>query len=140
MHKGNCTDLHSLFMSLSRTKGVPAYFETGYPTDERGETNHAGGYHCWAWFYDEAARGWSPVDISEAKQDPKRADELFGHLDADRISFSRGRDVVLPGMKGKPLNYLPAGAYVEVDGAPLGDGVTRVITYTTGVGRSVTQE
>jgi len=25
---------------------------------------------------------------------------FFGHLDADRITFSRGRDVKLPGMAG----------------------------------------
>lgn len=33
-------------------------------------------------------------------------------------------------MRGAPLNYLPAGAYVEVDGAPLNEGVTRLLTYT----------
>jgi hypothetical protein len=37
-------------------------------------------------------------------------------------------------MRGGPLNYLPAGAYVEVDGAPLTEGVTRLLTYTVGNG------
>ena len=55
---------------------------------------------------------------------------FFGHLDADRITFSRGRDVVLPGMSGPPLNYLPAGGYLEIDGAP-GPPVIRTLSYTT---------
>lgn len=129
IHKGNCTDFHSLFMSLSRAEGVPTVFEMGYPMQPQGETAQAGGYHCWAWFYDEPAKAWTPVDISEAWKHPEKAEFFFGHLDADRVTFSRGRDVSLPGMRGEPLNYLPVGAYVEVDGTPLTDGVTRLLTY-----------
>ncbi len=129
VRKGNCTDFHSLFMSLSRAEGVPAMFEMGYETLPAGETNHAGGYHCWAWFYDGASKAWIPVDISEASLHPEVREHNFGHLDANRITFSRGRDVALPDMKGAPLNYLPAGAYVEVDGTPLTQGVTRTLSY-----------
>ncbi len=129
VHKGNCTDFHSLFMSLSRAEKVPARFEMGYQTTLKGEKDHVGSYHCWAWFYDDPSRSWVPVDISEADLEPERADFLFGHLDAERVTFSRGRDVMLPGMRGKPLNYLPAGAYVEVDGKPF-EGVSRSISYT----------
>jgi len=125
--KGNCTDFHSLFMSLSRSRSVPARFEMGYPTVPGGETNKVGGYHCWAWFYDSGA--WVPVDISEADKHPEKAGFFYGHLDADRITFSLGREVRLPGMQGKPLNYLPAGGYAEVDGVGL-DSVTRSLTYT----------
>ena len=107
VRKGNCTDFHSLFLSLSRAEGVPARFEMGYPMSLAGETDRTGGYHCWAWFYDDGARAWVPVDISEANLEPERSDFLFGHLDAERVAFSRGRDVKLPGMQGRPLNYLP---------------------------------
>lgn len=131
VRKGNCTDFHSLFMSLSRAEGVPAVFVMGYPTVPEGETNRVGGYHCWAYFYDDSTRAWVPVDISEADLHPEKAEFFFGHLDPDRIAFSRGRNVRLPGMQGKPLNYFPAGAYVEVDGAPH-DAVTRNLTYTVG--------
>src|SRR5689334_13257313 len=134
VHKGKCTDFHSLFMSLSRARGVPALFEMGYSTQAQGETAAAGGYHCWAWFYDDAARAWTPVDISEARRHPEKAEFFYGHIDADRITFSRGRDVKLPGMRGAALNYLPAGAYVEVDGAPLNEGVMRLLTYTVDKG------
>ena len=126
--KGNCTDFHSLFMSLSRAEGVPAVFEMGYSMLPAGEKDKVGGYHCWAWFYDDASTSWVPVDISEADKHPEKAAYFFGRLDAERVLFSRGRDVRLPGMKGKPLNYLPAGAYVEVDGKPHA-AVTRTITY-----------
>ncbi len=125
--KGNCTDFHSLFMSLSRTQNVPAVFEMGYPTQSGGETERLGGYHCWAWFHDGAH--WVPVDISEADKAPVKADFFYGQLDADRITFSRGRGVILPGMQGEPLNYLPPGAYVEVDGKPLAS-VNRRLSYT----------
>jgi hypothetical protein len=127
--KGNCTDFHSLFLSLSRAEGVPGVFEMGYSMLPEGEKEHAGGYHCWAWFYDDANTSWVPVDISEADRHPEKAEFFFGHLDANRVLFSRGRDVVLPGMKGSPLNYLPSSAYVEIDGVPQETGVTRTITY-----------
>jgi transglutaminase-like putative cysteine protease len=130
--KGNCTDFHSLFMSLSRAEGVPAVFEMGYSMLPEGETGKVGGYHCWAWFYDDASTSWVPVDISEADKHPEKAEYFFGHLDAERVLFSRGRDIRLPDMKGAPLNYLPAGAYVELDGKAHG-AVTRTITYPASV-------
>ena len=126
VRKGNCTDFHSLFLSLSRARGVPALFEMGYPTKREGEKDRTGGYHCWAWYWEGDTR--YPVDISEADKAPEKTDFFFGRLDADRITFSRGRDVRLPGMAGKPLNYLPSGAYAEVDGEPF-HGITRSISY-----------
>lgn len=127
--KGNCTDFHSLFLALSRARGIPAFFEMGYPMNPGGETNHVGGYRSWAWFYDEGDTAWVPVDIFEAELHPDRGDFYFGKLDADRVTFSRGRDIRLPGMKGEPLNFLPAGAYVEVDGKPFDGEVIRKLSY-----------
>lgn len=62
---GNCTDFHSLFISLARSQGLPARFEIGFsiPTDK--PAGPVTGYHCWAWFYLDD-HGWMPVDISEA--------------------------------------------------------------------------
>jgi hypothetical protein len=87
-----------------------------------------GGYHCWAYFHDDTS-GWVPVDISEADKHPEKTEFFYGHLDADRITFSRGREIRLPGMTGPPLNYLPAGAYVEVDGSPH-PSVNRNLSYS----------
>jgi transglutaminase-like putative cysteine protease len=90
---GNCTDFHSLFMSLAIAAGIPARFNIGYPVPVSGRGDLAG-YHCWAEFHDPV-RGWVPVDISEAWKRPDRRDFYFGSLDTDRVVLSRGRDVLL---------------------------------------------
>src|SRR5207249_2747246 len=58
--KGNCTDFHSLFMSLARAEGIPARFIIGFPLKPEAEGT-VPGYHCWAEFY-LPGRGWIPVD------------------------------------------------------------------------------
>jgi transglutaminase-like putative cysteine protease len=110
---GNCTDFHSLFISLTRSQKIPAEFQIGFPIPaERGEGKIAG-YHCWARFYDDD-RGWVPVDISEADKHPEQKDFFFGNLDENRIAFTTGRDLVLePAQAGEPLNYFVY-PYVEV--------------------------
>ncbi len=124
VHAGNCTDFHSLFVSLCRAKGIPAAFVMGCPLPLGGE-GIISGYHCWAEFYIEK-KEWMAVDISEAWKRPDRAEQYFGWLDADRVQWTVGRDVVLaPSQKGDPLNYL-WGAYVEVDGQPYRDVACRL--------------
>lgn len=115
---GNCTDFHSLFMSLARSQGLPARFEMGFsiPTDKT--EGPIAGYHCWAWFYlDE--RGWIPVDISEADKHPELKKYYFGNLTADRVMFTTGRDLELsPKPAHTPLNFLVY-PYIEVGGEVL---------------------
>ena len=114
---GNCTDFHSLFISLARSQKIPARFEIGFPIPTDKSEGAIGGYHCWAWFHVKG-KGWSPVDISEADKHPELKDYYFGKLTADRISFSSGRDIVLsPESNSEPLNYFIY-PYVEVDGQP----------------------
>lgn len=102
---GNCTDFHSLFISLARAKGIPARFVIGFPltASKDGEVK---GYHCWAEFYVEA-RGWIPVDASEASKssDPSLRRFFFGNLDPDRVQFTIGRDLELKPRTLEPLNY-----------------------------------
>jgi transglutaminase-like putative cysteine protease len=115
--RGNCTDFHSLFISLARAELIPARFEIGFPLPETVHDGTIPGYHCWAEFYVDGA-GWVPVDISEARKDPSKHDYFFGTLDANRIQFSQGRDLQLsPKQSGAPLNYFIY-PYVEVDGSP----------------------
>lgn len=112
--KGNCTDFHSVFIGYSRALGLPARFEIGFPIPpERGEGT-VGGYHCWALFH-LPERGWVPLDASEAAKHPEKKSYFFGNHDENRVLFARGRDLVLPGMKGEPLNFFVY-PYVEVDG------------------------
>ena len=114
---GNCTDFHSLFISLARSSSIPARFEIGFPLPNDKTAGTIGGYHCWAWFHADG-KGWTPVDISEADKHPELKDYYFGKLSADRVSFSIGRDIVLvPKSDAKPLNYFVY-PHVEVDGKP----------------------
>jgi transglutaminase-like putative cysteine protease len=114
--KGNCTDFHSLFLSLARAEGIPARFVIGFPLKPEPE-GVIPGYHCWAEFY-LPEEGWVPVDASEASKsdDPGRLDYLFGNLDPDRVQFTIGRDVRLdpPPCVGT-LNYFIY-PYAEGDG------------------------
>ncbi|MBN4076362.1 transglutaminase domain-containing protein [Gemmatimonas aurantiaca] len=91
IRRGNCTDIHSLFIALARIAGVPARFVIGFPLSEK-ESATIPGYHCWAEFYLPTA-GWIPVDVSEAIKHPALQEFYFGNLDPHRIAFSYGRDI-----------------------------------------------
>jgi Transglutaminase-like superfamily len=112
---GNCTDFHSLFISMARSQRIPARFEIGFPLPIGRAAGDIAGYHCWADFFDPG-HGWVPVDISEAWQNPVKKNYFFGALDENRVQFSMGRDLVLnPRQAGPPLNYFVY-PYVEVAG------------------------
>lgn len=114
-HHGNCTDFHSLFISMARSQHIPAKFEIGFSIpDDKGSSDIAG-YHCWAEFYAQN-RGWIPVDISEAWRHQEKKDYFFGAHDINRIQFSVGRDIELrPKQQGQRLNYFIY-PYAEVNG------------------------
>lgn len=115
---GNCTDFHSLFISLARSQAMPARFEIGFPLSPERGRGSISGYHCWAFFFIDG-RGWTPVDISEADKHPKMKDYYFGNLTENRVTFSVGRDITLvPKQDAGPLNFFVY-PYVEVDGKPL---------------------
>ncbi|HEV3116710.1 MAG TPA: transglutaminase domain-containing protein [Gemmataceae bacterium] len=126
---GNCSDFHSLFISLARAAKIPAKFEIGFPLPPKRGEGEIPGYHCWAKFKPEGHR-WLPVDISEANKNPKMKDYYFGNLTEDRVTFTTGRDLELvPRQAGKPLNFLVY-PYVEVDGKPYpADKVQRKFSY-----------
>ena len=112
--KGNCTDFHSLFISMARAGRIPARFKIGVMVPQ-GASGAIPGYHCWAEFYVQGT-GWVPVDASEAWKHPALADDYFGAHGPDRLLFSVGRDLLLvPRQQGEPVNifFYP---YVEVDG------------------------
>lgn len=124
---GNCTDFHSLFIALARAAKIPASFDIGFPLPANREGNIPG-YHCWARFYVEGL-GWVPVDISEAWQKPSKHDFYFGSLDANRVEFSTGRDLLLtPRQKGSPVNYFVY-PYVEVDGKPFSGSIEKRFSF-----------
>ena len=112
---GNCTDFHSVFISMARSQKIPARFQIGFPLPADKTSAEIPGYHCWAEFYLDST-GWVPVDISEAWKHPDRHDYFFGAHDVNRVQFTQGRDLKLSPMQdGAPLNYLVY-PYVEVGG------------------------
>jgi transglutaminase-like putative cysteine protease len=117
--KGNCTDFHSLFISMARAERIPARFKIGVAIP-REPSGVIPGYHCWAEFY-EQGQGWVPVDASEAWKHPDLADYYFGGRDPNRFLISVGRDIQLvPRQQGEPVNIFFA-PYVEVDGQAFSD-------------------
>jgi len=116
-HRGDCTDFHSLFIAMARAAGIPARFAIGFSLPEAQEQGTVQGYHSWAEFYVNG-RGWIPVDLWQAAQDPKRRGYFFGGLDAHRVMISQGRDLALaPAPQAGRLNYI-AYPYFEADGRP----------------------
>ncbi len=90
--KGNCTDFHSLFISLARAANIPSRFMIGFQIPE-GSGGQIKGYHCWAQFY--ANGQWKTVDISEAWKNPAKKDFFFGGFDVNKFTLTSGRDINL---------------------------------------------
>ena len=102
---GNCTEFHSLFISLARSAGIPSRFAVGASIPSDRDEGGIDGYHCWAEFYAEGK--WWPVDISEANKYSALATYYFGRHPANRIEFSKGRDLLIkPGPSSGPINFL----------------------------------
>ena len=112
--RGNCTDFHSLIIGMARACDIPARFVMGFPLPENRKWDEIPGYHCWAELYVEGI-GWLPLDSSEASRHPEKRDDFFGGLDANRVEFSRGRDLELEPPASQPLNFFVY-PRVEVDG------------------------
>lgn len=125
--RGNCTDFHSLVIGLARAAGIPSRFVIGFPLPDDRAAGDVAGYHCWAEMWIEGT-GWLPVDSSEASKHPEKREAFFGSLDANRIEFTRGRDLELVPEASETLNYFVY-PYVEVDGKPFG-GVDRRFSFT----------
>ncbi|EAR01379.1 hypothetical protein FB2170_11681 [Maribacter sp. HTCC2170] len=102
---GNCTEFHSLFISLARSAGIPSRFAVGASIPSDRAEGGIDGYHCWAEFFAEGK--WWPVDISEANKYTALATYYFGRHPANRIEFTKGRDLIIePGPSSGPINFL----------------------------------
>lgn len=124
---GNCTDFHSLFTGMARAANIPSRFVMGLPLPTDRSEGPIDGYHCWAEFHDRC-RGWVPVDASEAWKHPEQQDFYFGRLDPNRVEFTIGRDIPLPGTdtaEGASLNYAIY-PHVEIDGAVYHEAVVSI--------------
>ena len=152
---GNCTDFHSLYAALARSQEIPTRVVYGSffkgPLDGKDVDQS---YHCWIEFHAPGI-GWIPLDVAVADifvedfhaneysrpradltvadgyhgPDPDLVEYYFGNIDARRVVWHRGRDLVMidPRQAGPPLLWNPK-AYVEIDGAP--GKVSRKLTFT----------
>lgn len=152
---GNCTDFHSLWTALARSAGIPtrmvygSFFKKSLDGKDADQS-----YHCWIEFWAPGI-GWIVHDVAVAdlfvgdfalndgnrekvvlttaagyeKGDPAMVDYYFGNIDARRVVWHRGRDLVLEGASA-PVNML-AKAWIEADGKPLKEkeGWTRKLTF-----------
>jgi transglutaminase-like putative cysteine protease len=131
---GNCTDFHSLFISLARTEGIPARFEMGFSIPRDREEGWVSGYHCWVEFWLPEV-GWFPIDASEAFKHPEKRELFYGTQPADRFHFTTGRDLRLgPDHLDRPLNYFIY-PYVEIAGQRSELGIKTQFRYREVEGR-----
>lgn len=95
LKRGTCTEFHGLYVAHARALGLPARFAFGFNVPSKPEGEIAG-YHCWAEVFLPES-GWLAVDVSEAwkRSEPSERDFYFGNLDANRVQFTTGRDVLL---------------------------------------------
>ena len=126
VRRGNCTDFHSLIIAMARASNIPARFVIGFPLPEDRAKGEIPGYHCWAEMFVEGI-GWLPVDSSEASKHPEKREAFFGGLDANRVEFTRGRDLELEPPASGRLNFFVY-PRVEVDGV-LYDQVKRSFSF-----------
>ncbi|MCA8976429.1 MAG: transglutaminase domain-containing protein [Planctomycetes bacterium] len=151
---GNCTDFHSLWTALARASGIPTRMSYGslFKPSLDGVDRDAS-YHCWPEFYAPGI-GWIPNDVAVADiftrpialdasntekvtlttatgysgASPEWVDYYFGNLDARRVTWTMGRDLLLsPPQKAGPVNANAKG-YVEVDGKEF-SGFERKMTF-----------
>lgn len=129
---GKCGDIHSVFVALSRSAGVPAREIFGIRMAKGKEGDITKSQHCWAEFY-MPGYGWVPVDPSDVRKamlekkinNLKDVEDLveyfFGAVEENRIAYQTGRDLTLnPTQKDGKLNYFMY-PYAEADGKTLNE-------------------
>lgn len=115
---GCCTDMHSLFIALARSRGIPTRLQMGYRLREVNDNKEVDpGYRCWVEYF-IPAYGWVPADIVEA-DDPKGLGRApwFSGLNARRLWLNEGREFNLAGrsVTERRVNTMIIG-YAEIDG------------------------
>ncbi len=128
---GKCGDIHSVYVALARSIGVPSreIFGIRIPGGKEGEMTKA--QHCWAEFY-LPGYGWVPIDAADVRkiilekklnlgEEKEYREYYFGAIDESRIAYGMGRDITLqPPQKDGKLNYFMY-PYAEADGKALDD-------------------
>ena len=128
---GKCGDIHSVYVALARSVGVPSreIFGIRIPIGKEGDMTKA--QHCWAEFY-LPGYGWVPIDPADVRkimlekklklgEEKEFREYYFGAVDESRIAYGIGRDLILtPPQKDGRLNYFMY-PYAEAEGKALDD-------------------
>jgi hypothetical protein len=116
---GCCTDLHSLFIALARSRGIPARMQYGYRTlDDKAGKEVDPGYRCWVEFFVPGA-GWIANDIVASDNAAEDLPMRWGSLSSTRVWLWEGRSFELtPQAKAGPVHTMLCG-WVEIDGEPI---------------------
>ena len=116
IRRGNCTDFHSLFIAPARARGIPARFIIGFPLGTTRREDFRVVIVGQNFIQAEYGSRWT---LRRHGRIHRGTIIIFGHLDADRVAFTMGRDLALkPPQRGALLNYLIY-PYAELDGAPI---------------------
>lgn len=128
---GKCVDIHSVFVALMRSAGIPAREIYGIRIPKVNEGDMTKAQHCWSEFY-LPGYGWIAADPADVRkiileeklslEQAKRYREYyFGAVDENRIAFGIGKNIRLnPAHSGEPLLYFMY-PYAEEDGKPLNE-------------------
>ncbi len=128
---GKCGDIHSVYVALARSVGVPSreIFGIRIPAGKEGDMTKA--QHCWAEFY-LRGYGWVPIDAADVRkimlekklnlgEEKEYREYYFGAVDESRIAYGMGRDITLnPPQRDGNLNYFMY-PYAEADGKAVDD-------------------
>ncbi len=134
---GKCVDIHSLFVGLARSIGIPARIQYGIRMKESDlherlgrQTNVTQAQHSRAEFYLDRL-GWVPVNpadvckvamLEKLEPDDEKTQQLrekfFGTWEMNWVTFNHAQDIQLTNSKtGKlPFFLYP---HAEIDGQPL---------------------
>lgn len=132
---GCCTDLHSLFIAMARSRNIAARMQYGYRLlDAREGKEYDPGYRCWVEYFIPGA-GWVPTDIVAADNADFRNPFRWSSLSPYRVWLWRGRSFELtPKSNSGPVDTMLCG-WAEIDGKavdplPADDGTPPQLTRT----------
>jgi transglutaminase-like putative cysteine protease len=116
---GCCTDLHSLFVAMARSRGVPARIQYGYRLlESKAGKPFDPGYRCWV-DYNVPGAGWVPTDVVASDNAESSNPNRWASLSSQRVWLWEGRSFELtPKSASGPVHTMICG-WAEIDGKPV---------------------
>ncbi len=132
---GCCTDLHSLFIAMARSRGIAARMQYGYRLlDAKEGAQFDPGYRCWVEFFVPGA-GWVPTDIVASDNAEESNPYRWASLSPYRVWLWEGRSFELtPTATAGRIDTMLCG-WAEIDGKavdvlPAADGTPSKLSRT----------